>query len=176
MATDAKPASRSGQALVELALGLFAIVLLFSGFFAMAKIMTGSLDLHGKLRAESGCRALAAAAGSPPEGGGRWNEGPDGLQYTPDDFREGTVLLSVQALAEKSASSPRDWEYPARHSALPFSMIPFATGEPAFPASFLEASGETKAKVDPFAAKYLFGPDEVRKKLKVRMPAMEGLL
>lgn len=56
MATD----KRRGQALVELALGMFALALVFSALFAFAAYIVQSLDAQRDARAKAGTHALNA--------------------------------------------------------------------------------------------------------------------
>ncbi len=52
---------RRGQALVELALGMFALALVFSALFAFAAYIVQSLDAQREVRAKAGTRALNAS-------------------------------------------------------------------------------------------------------------------
>ena len=57
-------ASRRGQALVEAALGMFALALVLTALFGFASCMVLSLDMRRSLRAHAG-RAALASAGMP---------------------------------------------------------------------------------------------------------------
>lgn len=56
MGTD----KRRGQALIELALGMFALALVLAALFAFAAYSVQSLDAQRKARSEAGTRAVAA--------------------------------------------------------------------------------------------------------------------
>lgn len=166
---------RRGQAMVEFALGLFAAVLLLSGLFAAGEIMTDLLEARGRVRAAAGAKALVASAGTAPRHIRRWDEGADGLQYTPDDRAVGGVSAAMSALVRMSAANERDFDYPLSHDALPFSMLGYARGL-ADPAAFAKESETVVNEVPPFAAKYLFGSETVRNRVEVSMPVSGGLL
>lgn len=59
MGTD----NRRGQALIELALGMFALALVFSALLAFAAYIVQSLDAQREVRAKAGVRALNAGGG-----------------------------------------------------------------------------------------------------------------
>ena len=167
----------SGQAMVEFALGLFVVVLLFSGLFAVSGIMTGALDLQGKMRAEAGEKALVSSIGPESGRGGAWERGPDGKQYTADDRRGGGVSTAMAATSGvfENAADSRCLEYALGHDNLPASMLDFLRGQ-VDAVTFEKSSGSFETEIPPFAAKYLFGSDTVRTKEDVSMPATGGLL
>lgn len=60
MATKRNFAARRAQALVELALGLFAISLVLAGLLAFLFYIITSLDMARSARAEAGCEAMGS--------------------------------------------------------------------------------------------------------------------
>lgn len=60
MATDMR---RRGQAMVETALGMFALALVLSALFGFAAYITESLDMRRSLRAKAGRCAMASSGG-----------------------------------------------------------------------------------------------------------------
>ena len=63
MATDAMKSARRAQALVELALGMFALALVVSALVSFAAYMVRSLDMQRTLRADVGRCALVSVGG-----------------------------------------------------------------------------------------------------------------
>jgi len=55
--------ARGGQALTELAIGLFAFALVVAALLGFAKCITASLDMRRNVRAEAGRRALGSGGG-----------------------------------------------------------------------------------------------------------------
>ncbi len=166
---------RAGQAMTEFAIGLFAAVLLFSGLFAAAGIMRDLLEARSRLRAEAGEKALQSTAGTAPRNIARWDEGPDGLQYTPDDRAQSGISYAIAAIAGHAEGPPGTAGYALAHDALPSSMLDVARGIP-YDSTFAEKHETVENDVPPFAAEYLFGSERVRNKVKVAIPAAGGLL
>lgn len=63
MGTDRMPGSRTAQAVVELALGLFAISLVLAALFAFLHYIVTSMDMSRDVRAKAG-RAAMTSQGS----------------------------------------------------------------------------------------------------------------
>lgn len=52
---------RSGQAFVELAVGMLVLALVMSALFSFARFITTSLDLQRSLRSQAGSKAMLAS-------------------------------------------------------------------------------------------------------------------
>jgi len=63
MATDFRFHVRSGQAMIELAVALFAFSLVLAAVFSFTHFIVSSLDIQREVRAEAGLRALVSSGG-----------------------------------------------------------------------------------------------------------------
>ena len=62
MGTDERTPRRRGQAMYEMAIGMFLLVLMAGALFSFGEIMLTSLDQQDRIREEAGRKALEAYA------------------------------------------------------------------------------------------------------------------
>ncbi len=96
------PGGQAGQAIVELVVGLIAIVVLFMGMLQIQRLAREHTQVLSAARQQAGQDALAGAyvlRGDLPKFIHDWQPGPDGAQYSQDDVAQldnpGTVSMSI---------------------------------------------------------------------------------
>ena len=171
---------RSGQAAIELAVGLLLFLILLSGIIHVNRMARTSLFLHAVLRGDAGMQAMADTAMSvAPLDISDWQAGPDAIRFTADDqpVRNGAILpATLASLTGYSVKDPDDWGYVKDLSRLPTSMVQLnASPLAATTLGFVHREETLHMTVDPVIRQLIYGKDKVAIKEEVWMPLMGGL-
>lgn len=174
------PNPRSGQAAIELAVGLLLFLILLSGIIHVNRMARTSLFLHAVLRGDAGVQAMADTAMSvAPLDISDWQAGPDAIRFTADDqpARSGAILpATLASLTGYSVKDPDDWGYVKDLSRLPASMVQlYASPLAATTLGFVHREETLHMTVDPVIRQLIYGKDKVAIKEEVWMPLMGGL-
>jgi hypothetical protein len=114
-------ASCSGQAMIELMLGMLLILILLVGVVQFVAVADAHSCLDSRIRGNYddmggsyGCGVRAMQPLSPltectPLYITTWSNGPDGQRFTADDTRKTKSPDTLQLIAEKSVKVPTDW-------------------------------------------------------------------
>ncbi len=110
MKTAAK--RKQGQAMIELIIGLVAVLVLVSGLLQVASLTKNHTDAMVEARGEAGRKAVDLFGGA--ESGDYikdWEAGADGKRYTrDDDFTGGSRGAFVGTIVDKAGRSQEDWD------------------------------------------------------------------
>ncbi len=103
---------KSGQALIELVVGLIVILALTAGMLQVASLTRAHTDTMENARSRAGEWALRDDYLSPfPQYIAEVLPGPDGIRYTRDDETISADQATFQAaIVERSAGTPAGWE------------------------------------------------------------------
>jgi hypothetical protein len=168
--------TRSGQALVELMVGLVALVVLIAGIIQVAgltRIQTDSLvearrEVANKLFLDSPVSAL-------PEYIDDIDVGQDGKSYSSDDARSsGDQSLFKNTIASKAAGTASEWNIMDALPTSPFSQL---NNAPAPVTAFGLLHGDAEATVDtiPAVRSLLYDADQINVKCDVWMTWTRGI-
>ena len=108
---------RQGQASIELMAALVLLILVIGGLLHVNKLVRTSLFLHSTIRGIAGEKAMSSMAlGESPDYIKDWEEGKDGIAYTPDDVKHkgGSSLATAVALFSAYSTENHaegDWAY-----------------------------------------------------------------
>lgn len=105
-----KISRRSGQAMIELMLGLILILLLLVGSTEFMTVANKHNDLTSVIRSQAGLRALAPVLieDTPPYIV-NWQPGTDGQRYTADDVSTLGSPVTISRVASYSVANASDW-------------------------------------------------------------------
>jgi len=168
-------ASRAGQAMVELAAALIAILVVVSGLLQLVLLATADTDTLAEATARAAQRATTGVllAQTLPVIAD-WDPGPDGLRQTKDDRAIPGSLAGVRQVIAGSTAPSGDWSAleEARFRAiadLHHGLLPSTT--------FGLVRGEADREVETIpAARMLFGlRDPARVRNEVWMSGIGGL-
>ncbi len=105
-----------GQAMIEVIIGLVAVLVLVSGLLQVATLTKNHTDAMVEARREAGQRAVDLFGGSDSAEYIRdWETGADTKRYTRDDeFTGGSQGAFVGTIVDKAGRAQGDWDIIAR--------------------------------------------------------------
>ena len=106
---------RSGQAMVELLVGLVVLVVLFAGLLQVASLSKTHNETMVVARRKAGALAMLEPSGGiftlSPDYIRDWHEGSDQKRHTKDDvFTDADPVLFENTIVEKAAGTPYEWQ------------------------------------------------------------------
>ena len=104
------PNPRTGQAMIELMLGIILIMLLLTGTMQFLAIAMAHAAIDGDIRGQAGYRAMQPLSHEDaPRCIRDWSPGPDGQRFTADDVASlGRVDTLIQ-ITDHSTPDPATW-------------------------------------------------------------------
>jgi hypothetical protein len=165
---------RSGQALVELAVGLLVIVLLTTGIIGFVQLSGAKGETLAEARAEAGRKAASGglAVSQSPDFFRDWEEGADGLRHTADDTKQRDSASRLQNLAGQSVPDESQWALleSRRHS----SMARLGRGTfPMGALSMVHAEEARTVELSPAMRDWIVGKDSITVASDVWLPRLE---
>jgi len=168
----------SGQAMIELMLGVIMIMLLLAGTELLLSIANAHCSIDGGVRARSGTAAFTASPDDTPRNIGNWQAGPDGLQYTADDVASISYNNTVGLIAGNTATNQAQMaEYLALAKfARPSSFATLSQAPaPLGALGFVGYRWSTTVPVSQIAQDLFYNSQNVTVQEDVWMPVMSGL-
>lgn len=166
---------RSGQAAIELVLGILIIIILFAGGLQYLKVADVQRKMVTTLRGEAGARAQTLGATVDMANYLlTWDNGADGIIYTADDQPIESLPFMLTGIANHSVRNAGEWGYIAD---LPNPTPIFGLHEnqlPMLELSMVRAEDTEDVAVDEAVQNLIYGRDHVRVKHTVWMPVMVG--
>lgn len=137
---------RNGQALVELMVGLIAILALVAGLVQVVSLARSRTDSLVEARKMAGELALMGApVAAAPEFIRDWSEGPDGRRHTRDDrFTRADAMEFSRIIVEQAAPDASGWR---RLQSIPVDALSSLRGDPAPTARFGFVRGRDRREV-----------------------------
>jgi hypothetical protein len=167
---------RSGQAAIELVLGILMIIILFAGGLQYLTVANVQRQMVTSLRGEAGAQAqMAGVAVELADYLLTWDNGADDTAYTADDRPIRGIPFMLASIAERTVRDDGEWGYV---SGLPNPTPIFGLHEnpmPMLELSLVKAEDSEDVPVDEAVQNLIYGRDHVRVKHTVWMPAMGGL-
>lgn len=172
------PASRSGQAMIELMLGIILILILLTGNELFQFVASAQTNMDGKIRGNTGFLAMSPLTEEDtPSYIVNWTPGPDGQRFTADDqtvpFPGGVNAIST--IAADSVAHVTDWNqigslaYPCSLEAL--GQLP----TPLMSLGFVGTSQTTIVPVSEAAQGLFYGNANATVQESVWIPILNGL-
>ncbi len=174
-----KTSTRNGQAMIEFAAGLLALLLIIIGFIHVSKLAMTSLGIHGEIRAEAGMNAMQSTLTVTPEALSDWKSGKDETRFTADDEMQKNQSASASIIGSVVSHSVRtegDWQRVSEKSVLPFSMAKLSQlPNLVILMGSVYAAQTERVAVDSFIRNFAYNKESVAVKEEIWMPLMGGL-
>lgn len=166
-----RSASESGQAMVELMVGLVALLALFAGLLQLGKLSTAQTDTLFNARREAGTRAMSTIAVSSAADYIRyWEEGDDERRYSVDDtFTDADGSAFTATVTSRAVRDNSEWNIMQR---MPDNPIVALRDSPAPVTQFglLEGKDSTTVPLLPIVQHLLYDAGSIEIESKVWMP------
>jgi hypothetical protein len=167
---------KNGQAMVELIVGLVAILALFAGMLQLAKLSTAQTDTLSKAREEAGSLAMSTVPlSSDADYIKFWEKGPDDRRYSVDDTHtEGNSAAFVGTVVSKAARDNAAWgvlRSVPRNDILSLQSSPL----PASQFGLVDGTESATIPLLPVVKHLLYDADSITVESKVWMPWMKEL-
>jgi hypothetical protein len=168
--------SRRGQALVEVVVGLIAIVALIAGLLQITSLSRAHSDTRTEARAAAAREAMdPATLIYAPVFVGDVQAGPDGARYSVDDrLAPGSTAPFLFDIVDRSAGDGEGWQHLDAVPGNPVSRMR-ASAVPTLEFGFVRAQARRTVPVLGAAQRLFFNRSEVEVETEVWMPWMTGL-
>jgi hypothetical protein len=161
----------SGQAMIELTVGLVALLALFAGLLQLAKLSIAQTDTLFSARREAGTRAMSTVAvSSAAEYIRYWEEGDDKKRYSVDDTHtEADGAAFSATVPARAARDNAAWNVMQR---VPDNPVLTLRDSPAPATQFglLEGKDSVTVPLLPVVQHLLYNADSIEIESKVWMP------
>ncbi len=167
---------RSGQALIEVVVGLVAIMALLVGIVELTALLSAQSNTLIEARARAGASAMSDASISAlPDYIAEIGVGADGRAYSVDDTHTIADQGALQStVVDRTANEPTDWNTMDR---LPFSPMSALrqTAVPVTEFGLVEGTAETRVTLLPGVQHLLYDAQEIDVRSRVWMTRTEGI-
>ena len=167
---------RGGQALVELVVGLIAIMAVFAGLLQIMLLGRARSDTLLEARADAGETAMdPALLIQAPAFADDVLEGPDGASYSADDvISSGSPVPFMVTAVERSAADPAGWQ---QIDAVPNNAVSdlHNSAQPTYAFDFVRGRSTRVVPVLGAAQHLLYNASSVRVEAEVWLPWLQGI-
>ena len=172
----AKAVCCSGQAMVELVVGLVAVLVLFAGLLQIIGLTQTQTDVLVNARREAGQRAMAGTANRmAPDYIRFWEEGPDESRHSVDDRHTAADPGRFRTtVIEELASDPSDWLVVDAVPGNPFSDL-HDNANPISDFGLLNGTDSDTVDLIPTLRNLVYDSDTITVESEVWMPWMRGM-
>ena len=173
---------RSGQAMVELMIGMILILILLAGIGQFLQVAYVHTDMDAAVRGEAGRLAMSQnPAERTPRNIQTWLPGPDNQPLTADDVVKGGSPVTIVTIANDSVLKPSDWaELNTELQQQPKLPLPSLDvlqqqGGALTAMGFVDSSQSATVPVFDLARELFYDSQDITVKEDVWMPVMSGL-
>jgi hypothetical protein len=168
--------SRSGQAMVEVLVGLVALLVLIAGLLQVASLCSAQTKTMVEARHQAGELAMLDAEPiSVPNYIQDWQEGPDGKRYTKDDVFTTAAAATLQdTIVSKASPDSFGWTIIDGVPKNRLSRI-HKSGMPQTELGFVKGSDSTNVDLLPIIQKLVYKADSIKVDSEVWMTWTKGI-
>ena len=167
---------QSGQAMIELMLGVILILILLTGSVQFLQVASAHSSIDGGVRARTGIKALSPLTEEDtPRYILNWDPGADGQRYTADDQATNGSPQTIVDIADRSVATATDWNkcgnlaHPSSLEALGQIPVPLSS------LGFIGIRWSTLVQIEPIAQELFYGNAFATVQEDVWVPIMNGL-
>jgi len=171
------PARRSGQAFVELILGIIVIIMILAGGIQYLRVANAHRGLTTTVRGEVGERALSGIfTNETPSYIQTWDDGGDDIRHTDDDTPD-TIEdpLTLYTIADHSVRDDADWVQLDRLARDNPMLRMHESGTPTTELGFISVARPDTVDVDPAVREFIYDVPIVTVEHTVWFPLLGGL-
>ena len=100
---------RSGQAMIELMIGMILILILLAGIGQFLQVAYVHTDMDATVRGAAGTLAMSSTTKKTPHNIQTWLPGPDNQRFTADDVEKAGSPATIATIAGDSVAKASDW-------------------------------------------------------------------
>jgi len=166
----------NGQAMIELIVGLVAVLVLFAGLLQVVSLTQARTETMVSARREAGTRAVAANANRmTPDYIRHIQVGPDRSRYSADDANTSANPAQLRnVIINRAASDPSGWTVIDRVPNNAFSAL-HANPNPISDFGFLNGYDSRRVELIPTIRDLVYDADSITVESEVWMPWTRGM-